>query len=94
MSGAARVTPGGKEKQELTVTVVAPRKPDEPKQFTWNKHVLVEQAAKEAATAFEYAAGTPTFVKDGKVLDRGQQLHQAGVRDGDELELTDVGGGV
>jgi hypothetical protein len=83
----------GSEEQDLTVKVFAPRR-TEPKEFKWNKHVLVGDAAKEAATAFQYAAGTPTFVKGDTTLDRSKQLHQAGVEDGDELELTDVGGGV
>ncbi|HUE85100.1 MAG TPA: hypothetical protein VMO26_03405 [Vicinamibacterales bacterium] len=81
------------DKQDITVTVFAPREPD-PKTFTWDKHRTVGDTATEAATAFKYAAGTPTFVKDGKVLERTKQLVAAGVRDGDQLELTDIGGGV
>lgn len=81
------------DKQDITVTVFAPREP-EPKTFSWNKHRTVGETAAEAAADFKYAAGTPTFVKDGKILDRSKQLVAAGVRDGDQLELTDVGGGV
>ena len=83
----------GKEKQELDVEVFAPRFPD-PRPFTWNKHVLVGEAADEAAAAFGYAGGTPSLAKGGRALDRAKQLVAAGVRDGDTLELVDVGGGV
>ncbi len=83
----------GQEHQTITVMVFAPRR-TEPKTFTWNKHMTVGDAAKEAATAFGYPAGTPTLVKDDRAFDRDHQLVADGVRDGDELELTDIGGGV
>jgi hypothetical protein len=82
-----------KDHQTVTVKVFAPRK-TEPKVFTWDKHMLVGAAASEAANAFEYPAGAPTLVKNDKALNRDRQLVAEGVRDGDELELTDIGGGV
>lgn len=79
---------------DLIVEVFSPREPD-PKKFTWPKTTLVGTAADEAARAFKYAAGTPTFQnKDRKVLDRNETLAAAGVQPFDELELTDTGGGV
>ena len=78
----------------LTVEVFSPRVP-EPKKFTWPKSLHVGQAADEAAKAFNYEAGTPTFQnKEKKVLDREKTLIEAGVQDFDQLELTDKGGGV
>ena len=79
---------------ELTIEVFSPRFP-EPKKFTWAKSLRVGDAADEAAKAFHYEAGTPTFInKDEKVLKREETLIEAGVRDFDQLELTDKGGGV
>jgi hypothetical protein len=82
-----------KEKGILSVTVFAPRSPD-PLTFDWSKHLSVGEAADEAAAAFGYAPGKPTLAKDGTALDRTKQLVAAGVRDRDELELVDIGGGV
>jgi hypothetical protein len=84
----------GHDKQILHVTVFAPRFPDQPKEFDWDKHLSVGDAAAQAASAFGYAPGTYSLAKDDKALDRDKQLVAAGVRDGDELELVDVGGGV
>ena len=79
---------------ELTVEVFSPRVP-QPKKFTWSKSLRVGEAADEAAKAFDYEAGTPTFQnKAGQVLDREKTLIEAGIRDFDQLELTDKGGGV
>ncbi len=79
---------------EITVLVFAPREA-KPKRFTWPETTLVGAAADEAAAAFEYEAGTPTFQdKDKNVLDRSQTLKAAGVEDRDRLELVDTGGGV
>lgn len=79
---------------DLTVEVFSPRAP-EPKKFTWSKSLRVGAAADQAARAFGYEAGTPTLQnKEGKVLDRDKTLIEAGVRDFDQLELTDKGGGV
>jgi hypothetical protein len=83
----------GHEKQALDVTVFAPRS-TEPKQFHWDKYLSVGEAADEAARAFGYEGGTPSLAKGDEVLDRSKQLVAAGVRDGDELELVDTGGGV
>lgn len=79
--------------RKLHVKVVAPRSP-KPKKFTWEQHLLVRDAAADAAQAFSYTGGTPALSKDDKVLDGDQELVQAGVRDGDTLELLDKGGGV
>ena len=79
---------------EVTVEVFSPRVP-EPKRFTWSKSLKVGDAADEAAKAFRYEAGNPTFLdKTEHVLDRDKTLSEAGVRDSDTLELTDKGGGV
>jgi hypothetical protein len=79
---------------ELVVEVFSPRYP-EPRKFEWPKSLRVGEAAEEAAKAFGYEAGTPTLqTKDGRVLDREKTLLEAGVRDFDQLELTDHGGGV
>lgn len=78
----------------LTVKVCAPRS-IEPKEFTWKKNTLVEEAADEAAKAFDYEEGTPTFQNDDdEVLDRSKNLVSQGVRNGDKLEIVDSGGGV
>jgi hypothetical protein len=89
---SAREAPG-KEKQIVHVIVFAPRA-TEPRTFEWSKHLSVGEAADQAATAFGYSGGTPSLAKGDQVLDRGRQLVAAGVRDGDELELVDTGGGV
>ena len=81
------------DKHTLDVTVFAPRS-TMPKTFSWDKHLSVGEAADIAAAAFSYSGGTPSLAKGDEVLDRGKQLVAAGVRDGDELELVDTGGGV
>lgn len=79
----------------MTVTVVAPRDPDDPRTFTWPKTTKVGDAAAEAAAAFGYEPGTHTFTTSaGDALDRNKPLVASGVEDGDELDLVDVGGGV
>ena len=80
-------------KNLLHVTVYAPRSP-KPKKFKWAADLTVGEAANEAAKAFGYAAGTPTLAKKGQPLDRAKTLRDAGVKDRDELELVDIGGGV
>jgi hypothetical protein len=82
-----------KDKQLLQVTVSVPRA-TEPKTFEWSKHLSVGEAADQAAAAFGYSGGTPSLAKGDEVLDRSKQLVAAGVRDGDELDLVDTGGGV
>jgi hypothetical protein len=84
---------GEKQDKKLKVTVFAPRTP-KPKQFNWLPTMLVGDAAKDAADKFKYSEGTPGLSKDQQVLDNGQTLEVAGVKDGDELTLVDVGGGV
>lgn len=83
----------GDDRQLLHVKVHAPRSP-RPREYEWSKHMLVGEAALEAARDFGYAGGTPSLAKGPEVLDRTKQLVAAGVRDGDTLELVDVGGGV
>lgn len=79
--------------QQVTVSVRAPRAL-EPKEFTWDKTTKVGDAAKEAAEAFGYASGTPTFQKGEDILDRNKPLVAEKVEDGDVLDLVDAGGGV
>jgi hypothetical protein len=86
----------GVERQEITVTVFSPRSP-EPMTFTWGKTIKVGEAAREAATAFGYQGGNPGLQTTGnppRVLDNDKPLVAEHVRDGDELELVDTGGGV
>lgn len=77
----------------VKVIVFAPRSPD-PHRFKWSKRLTVGEAADEAASKFGYAAGKPTLAKAGVTLARDSRLGAAGVKDGDELELVDIGGGV
>lgn len=86
-----RPSPGG---STLEVTVFSPRHPD-PVAFSFANAVTVGDAAQVVATSFGYAPGTPTFKNAaGEVLDRDKPLRGEHVRDGDVLELVDVGGGV
>lgn len=66
----------------------------EARDFTFKKNLTVGEAALEAATALGFQANTPSLQKADDVLDRSKRLVAAGVRDGDLLELVDVGGGV
>ena len=80
--------------RDVHVEALSPREPH-PKPFTWPSSMTVGQAALEAATAFGYVGGNPTLQNStGKALDRSLTLEQAGVRDGDKLEVIDAGGGV
>jgi hypothetical protein len=54
----------------------------------------VGDAAKQAAEAFGYAAGSPTFQKGQDILDRNKPLVAEKIQDGDVLDLVDAGGGV
>jgi len=82
-----------KDKQTYEVRVFSPGAVD-PKEFSFDKHLTVAEAAAQAAAAFGISADNPTLAKGAKVLDRGRQLVAAGVRDDDDLELVDTGGGV
>lgn len=85
-----------KEKQEVSVTVFAPRS-DKPKTFTWRKTIKVGDAAREAANAFGYQGGTPGFQttdEPPRVLDNNKTLVAEHVTQGAELEIVDTGGGV
>jgi hypothetical protein len=82
------------DKKTLEVEVFSPNEV-EGKDFSFDKHLTVGEAAEQAANAFGYApGGKPSFAKDQVALERGKQLVAAGVRDGDKLDLVDVGGGV
>lgn len=75
----------------VRVKVFAPRDPDG-KWFRFRKDQTVGSAAQVAAQAFGYEGGNPTFRTRRKVvLDRNVTLEAAGVHDGEELELVDVG---
>lgn len=81
-------------RRTIVVIVFAP-KDLEPKRFRFRADETVGSAAKVAADAFGYAAGTPSFQTEaGTVLDRNLTLAAAGVRDREKLELVDAGGGV
>lgn len=83
-----------KDDGELTLEIYSPREP-ESKKFHWSKLITVGEAADQAAKAFNYEAGNPTFVdKAGHVFDRDKTLLETGIQDFDVLELTDKGGGV
>lgn len=78
----------------LHLLVSAPREP-EPREFTFSKSTKVGDAAREVATAFGYTGGSPTFQNAaGDLFDRDKPLAGEHVKDQDELELVDVGGGV
>jgi len=85
--------PGG-DGSTLEVTVFSPRQP-EPVPFSFPNGMKVGAAAQLVAEKFGYAPGTPTFKNaEGETLDRDKPLRAEHVRDGDVLELVDVGGGV
>jgi hypothetical protein len=91
-AGSEGVAPSGHGQVE--VVVYAPNQPD-PKPFKFAIGELVGAAAQQAAAAFGYAVGNPSFqVADGGVLDRTVTLQVAGVHNGQKLELVDAGGGV
>ncbi len=77
----------------INVTVISPRETT-PRPFTFEKTMRVGEAARVAADAFGYTGGNPTFARGDTILDRNKPLVAEGVRDGDELELVDAGGGV
>ena len=78
----------------FTLTVYEPSEV-EPKVFTWAKTMKVSDAAQEAASTFKVQVKIPTFENaQHEILDRNKPLVAAGVRDGDSLELVDIGGGV
>jgi hypothetical protein len=93
METQAAETGRGAGDQELTVTIRAPRSLD-PKAFTWSKTMKVGDAAKQAAQAFGYEGGSPTFQKGEDILDRNKPFVAEKVQDGDVLDLVDAGGGV
>ena len=90
-------SPPGKEKQDLILVVHAPKAP-EPRKFTWPKTEKVGDAARQAATDFGYAGGNPGFLlisaEPKRMLDNNKPLVAEHLKDGDEVEITDTGGGV
>lgn len=90
------IHPGAGEKNTLTLVVHAPRS-TEPKTFDWPKTLKVRDAAQAAASAFGYAGGNPglqTLDDPPRQLDANKPLVAERLKDGDELEITDTGGGV
>ena len=82
------------EAATITVSVFVPADPT-PKTFTWPRSLTVGEAATEAAQEFGFVSPNPTFLNsDEEILDREKPLAAAGVKDGDKLELVDIGGGV
>jgi hypothetical protein len=85
--------PDNKANDRFNVRVLAPTE-HKPHHFSFQRDALVGDAAAEAASGFGLRPTSPTFELGGTVLDRSQTLEGAGVRNGTELELVDVGGGV
>lgn len=84
------------DKHDLKLIVHSPRAP-EPKTFTWAKTTKVGLAASLAATAFGYAGGNPGLVllsDPPRTLDNNKTLVAEHLKDDDQLEITDTGGGV
>lgn len=94
---SAKTNEGSQDKQQLTLTVHAPRSPD-PRTFTWAKTLKVTDAARNAAEQFGYKGGNPGLQLLGgqipRALDNNKPLVAEHLKDGDELELVDTGGGV
>lgn len=90
---AKPLTANGTDGDTLEVKVIAPGIV-EPRDFSFRKNLSVGEAAAEAAATLGFQANSPSFQKGDEVLDRNKRLVAAGVRDGDLLELVDVGGGV
>jgi hypothetical protein len=87
---------GHHDHHEIEVIVFAPRSPH-PKEFNWPKTLKVEEAAKQAATAFGYEGGKPGLQTEGhppRVLDNNKTLAEEHVHNREKLELIDTGGGV
>jgi hypothetical protein len=80
----------------ITVIVYSPNHTD-PKRFTWSTGHTLGRAAIEAAEAFGLFVGQtkPTFRNQaGELLDITASLAEAGVQEGDKLDLVTSGGGV
>ncbi len=78
----------------LHLVISSPRDP-ESKTFEFPLTELVGDAAHQAAIAFGYKPGTPSFqTADHVTLSRTISLETAKLHDGEHLELVDVGGGV
>lgn len=77
------------------VIVSSPREP-KPKEFTFPSDEKVGAAASQSGVAFGYPSGLNLTFENAKhdVLNRDLTLAQAGVDNGDKLELVDTGGGV
>jgi hypothetical protein len=79
---------------ELHVIVRAPKDP-EPREFAFPPTETVGQAANFAAAQFGYTTSHFSFMTEtDEVLNRDLTLAAAGVKDGTQLTLVDLGGGV
>lgn len=85
----------GAKPSTIVLTVFAPIEP-RPKRIPFDVHLTIGAAARIAADRFGYSADTtPSFrLADGTVLDRSIALDVAGLKNKDEVELVDTGGGV
>lgn len=91
MTAQTHATP---DKKTFEVEVFSPNEVDG-RDFSFDKHMTVGEAAEQAANEYGYApGGKPSLAKNQVALDRSKQLVAVGVRDGDRLDLVDVGGGV
>jgi len=83
------------DRSSLHVTVVTPSD-SKPREFAFSGTETVGAAANDVANAFGLHPTVPSFEVERQelVLDRSKTLAEAGVHDGDRLELVDVGGGV
>lgn len=78
----------------ITVKVFVPSS-TRPRPFTWAATKTVGEAAKDVAEAWCLETEAPTFQNHcDEVLDRDKSLKDAGVSEGDQLELVSAGGGV
>lgn len=85
----------GAPRSTVVLIVFAPIEPH-PKHIPFDVDITVGAAARIAADRFGYSADTtPSFrLPDGTVLDRSITLAAAGLKNQDEVELVDTGGGV
>lgn len=93
-----KLKPADNDKQTLSLEVFAPRKANS-QTFKWPKTKKVGDAAREAALAFGYSGTNPGLeivLPDGtgRTLDNNKTLVAEHLKDGDQLDITDTGGGV
>jgi hypothetical protein len=86
--------PPDRNRKNIVLVVSAPNDLDA-KHMPFKTDILVGDAAREAAEKFNYAAnGNPTFRVGTDVLDRTITLEAAGLKNQQEVDLVDAGGGV